>query len=198
MFTPQVLNPQPEPWFVKELELIDPNLRVIFGYERYLMKNWVIECRIDPAMYAKRYFTLLTSGQPRFIEQPIFDEGKPIYDPYDPLQETPIGHEQVGVRKFDLAPEWEWRKTIHLPDGSFKPLGMDDILELKREYAWNRNHAYSRERYEMEQREADERKEKEEKAKGVEMWMEAYDQALFEAGQRVTGKPLTHGVEYPQ
>lgn len=187
MFQPAVLNPQPEPWFIKELELIDPDLRVVFGYERYLMKNWVVERRIPPARYARMYFSLLTADAPRFIERPIFDRSKPLYDE----DGNEVGFEQIGIQNYDLAPEWEWIKTIQLPDGSFKPLGMDDILDLKRQYAWNRNHAYSRAKFEEEERLKDEQKEKEQKAKRVEIWMEAYDEALLEAGKRVTAKPLT-------
>lgn len=187
-FQPAVLNPQPEPWFVRELELIDPTLRVVFGYERYLMKNWVIEAHIAPDRYAKLYASFLASGEPRFIDQPIYDHDFPIYDSADPDDPDPpiVGYECVGYRKFDLAPEWEWRKTIQKPDGSFKPLGMDDILALKRDYAWNRNHAYSRARWEAEEAEADAKKEAEQKAKRHELWMEAYDEALLEAGKRVT------------
>lgn len=186
-FCPPVLSPIPERWFVKELELIDPSLRVVFGYERYLMNNWVIEARLTPEEYARRYFSFLTSGEPRFIEQPVFDTSKPLYDE----EGNEIGYEQVGVRDFDLAPEWEWRKTIQNPDRSFKPLGMDDILALKKEYAWNRNHAYSRAKFEEQERLEDEKKEQDEKNKRMELWMESYDQALLEHGQRVTAKPLT-------
>lgn len=193
MFQPVVLAPEPESWFVKELELIDPNLRVVFGYERYLMNNWVVECHIPPDVYAKRYFAFLTSGEPRYIDQPIFDHDRPIYESTDPDDPDPpvVGYEQVGWRKFDMAPDWEWRKTIQNPDGSFKPLGMDDILDLKREYAWNRNHAYSRAKWEADQKAADEKKAAERKQKRVDIWMEAYDESITEVGARVTGKPLT-------
>lgn len=192
MFQPAVLNPEPDPWFVKELSLIDPDLRVVFGYERYLLKNWVIEYRMNAAEYARRYFSFLTSGSARFIQQPIYDHGKPIYDGVDPEGEPiVVGYETVGTRKFDMAPEWEWRKTIQNRDGSFKPLGMDDILDLKKEYAWNRNHAYSRAKFEAEEREKDEKKQQAFDAKLVEIGLEALDEARLETGRRVTAKPLT-------
>lgn len=186
-FTPTVLNPEPEQWFIKELALIDQDLRVVWGFDRYLMNNWVIEAHIPPHLYAQRYFSFLCSGGPRFIEQPIYDRSKPIYDE----DGNEVGFPIIGTRQFDMAPEWEWRKTIQLSDGSFKPLGMDDILALKKEYAWNRNHAYSRAKFEAEQAEADAQKEQAEKEQRKEIWLEAYDQAWSETGRRVTGRPIT-------
>lgn len=192
MFQPAVLHPDPDPWFVKELTLIDPQLRVVFGYERYMLTNWVIEYRMNPMEYARRYFSFLTSGQPRFIAQPIYDRGKPIYEGIDTEgQPIVVGYQQVGERTFDMAPEWEWRKTIRHRDGSFKPLGMDDILDLKKEYAWNRNHAFSRAKFEAEEREKEARKQQAFDRKLVEIGLEALDEARLQTGRRVTAKPLT-------
>ena len=185
-FIPAVLHPEPEPWFCRELRLIDPDLRIVFGYERYLMNNWVVERKIHPVRYAAMYASFLRSSESRFIAQPVYDVSKPLYD--DDGVET--GFEIVGYRRFDLAPDYESIMTIQNADGSFKPPGQDDILSLKRQYAWNRNHAYSRARFEEEEALKKEKAEADRKAKRLELWLESYDQALLETGQRVTAKPL--------
>lgn len=185
-FTPTILHPEPESWFVRELKIIDPDLRVVFGYERYLKKCWVIERKIPPERYRALYASLFREGGPRFIEQPIYDDSQPILDEDG---NTTGASAIVGYRQFDLAPEWEWLATVQTPEGTFKPLGQDDLIDLRRQYAWNRNHAYSRARFEQEEREKQEKQEKEAKAKRMELWMESYDQSLLEHGQRVTAKP---------
>ena len=187
MFNPAVLHPPPDPLFVDELRKIDPSLRVVFGYERYFKNCWVIERRMDNEAYRLKYRSFLESEDPRFVDQPIYDTAKPLLD--ETGQETG-GYEQIGTRKFDLAPEWEWIKNIETKDGKYKPFGMDDILALKREYAWNRNHAYSRARYEEEERKKDQAVEDAKAAKRRETILESVDEAWHTYGKIAVGKPI--------
>lgn len=186
MFNPTVLQPEPAPWFVRELKVIDPNLRVVFGYERYLKNTWVIERRVSPERYNAMYASLFRDGGQRFVDQPIYDDSKPIVDE---LGNETGAFEIIGYRKFDLAPEWEWIANIQTPEGKFKPLSHDDLIDLRRQYAWNYTHAYSRARFEKEEQDKKEAKEKADKNKRMELWMESYDQSLLEHGHRVTAKP---------
>lgn len=166
-FAPKVLHPEPDAFFVRELRKIDPDLRVVFGYERYLQSKWVIERRIEPTRYFQMYASLLESGEPRFIEQPIYDTDQPIYgeweidqdgQPYQPL----LGYEQVGTRKYDLAPEYEWVMTIENDDQTFRPLDARTLLKLRRTYAWDRFHSFTRLKMEKDrEREENARKMKE-------------------------------------
>ncbi len=181
-FVPIVLSPSPEPWFLRELQIIDRDLRLVWGYERYLMRNWVIERKIPPERYALMYASFLKESGPRYLDQPIYDTDQHLYNE----QGEEMGFPIIGYRKFDLAPDWEWVATVQGPHGEFKQPGDDDLLALKRQYAWNRNHAYSRERYEEEQRLKDEKAEAEQKQKRHDLWMESYDEALLDAGHRVT------------
>ena len=101
MFQPAVLHPEPDPLFVRQLRKIDTNLRVVWGYERYLRQNWVIERRLDSDRYYKLYGSLFRENLPRFVAQPVYDSNQPLYDEAGEL----IGYRQVGERQYDLAPD---------------------------------------------------------------------------------------------
>lgn len=167
---------------MRELKIIDADLRLVFGYERYLMANWVIERKISNDRYVAMYASLLASGEPRYVDQPVYDTDQKVYD----AEGEEIGFAVIGSRKFDMAPDWEWVATIQTPTGGFKPPGDEDLLSLKRQYAWNRNHAYSRAKFEQEEAEKAEKAEAEQKQKRMDLWLESYDEALVEAGHRVT------------
>ena len=77
MFQPKVLSPSPDPWFVRELRRIDPNLRIVWAYERYLKSSWAIERKFSPERYFAMHASLLENDGPRFVEQPIFDTNSP-------------------------------------------------------------------------------------------------------------------------
>jgi hypothetical protein len=143
VWQPKVLNPEPEPWFVKEVKKIDPNLRVVWGYGRYLVNQWALERKIPPERYHQMYKSLIESGEPRFIKQPIFDSNQPIIDEYTGEIETYV---QVGERDWDLAPEYEWVSySEHLNE--------EFLTRIRRSYAWERNHPISRMKFEQKQEE---------------------------------------------
>lgn len=133
MFQPKVLNPSPDPFFVRELRKIDPDLRVSWGYNQYLINQWVIERKLPPERYFSAYASLLEADGQRFVQQPIFDTNQPITDEEGNF----ISYTQVGTRTYDLAPEYEY--VLATPE-----LHMGIITELKRCYAWERNHPISR------------------------------------------------------
>lgn len=172
MFVPEVIRPEPEPWVVRELKKIDPNLRVVFGYERYFVKKWALERKLTPERYHALYASILESGEPRFVKQPIFDSTKPILDAWGQVE----SYEQIGERDFDLAPEWEWIAFE-------EHLNEDFITRVKRSYSWERNHPYSRIRFEQEQ----ERQAKEEinKKKRNELIAEGVEEAFRDLGKQV-------------
>lgn len=175
-YAPEILSPTPEPWFIRELRLIDPELRVVWGMERYLRAEWAIERRMSPERYFTAYEAVLSSDGPRFVDQPIFDHSKPIFD--EEGTGEIIGYEQVGVRKYDLAPEFEWMTFA-------KELNSAVILELKRAYAYNINHPYSRERFEAEQREEAEKKKEAFRQRRIAAGMEGVEEAFREARKQV-------------
>lgn len=139
-FAPQVLHPEPDPLFVAELKKIDPDLRVTWAYTRYLLHRWVIERKIPRPRYVQMYASLLQSSGPRFIDTPIYDDDQPIYDEEGNL----TGHQVVGYLKYDLAPEYEHVMFVEGPDKEFWPLDRRTLLKLKRTYAWERFHSFSR------------------------------------------------------
>lgn len=173
MFTPQVLNPTPEPWFVRELKRVDPDLRVVWGYQRYLKNAWAIERKIPPERYFSIYSWLLSGDQPRFVEQPIFDTND---SETDPETGEHIRYKQIGTRTYDLAPEYEW---VLFTDA----LNDYILTELKRAYAWERNHPLSRLRYEKEQE--IKAKEDAQQAKLLEAGMEGVDEAALDTRVKV-------------
>lgn len=172
MFQPAVLNPTPDPSFVRELRKIDPDLHVQWGYNRYFRNQWAIERRIPPERYFLMYESLLSSDEPRFVQQPIFDTNQPIYDDEGEF----VSYRQVGSRTYDLAPEFEWVMFAN-------SLNSEILSAIKRSYAWERNHPLSRIRFEKE-------KEREEieaanKAKRIEVAMDALPEAFLETRKKV-------------
>ena len=187
MFQPEILAPQPEPWFIRELHLIDPDLRVVWAYQRYLKRCWVIERKLSPERYQAAYCSLLQEGAERFVDQPIYDTNQPIVD----AEGEQTSYACVGYRRFDLMPDWEWLHSIELPDGGYKPLSHDDLIALRREYAWNRNHAFSRARYEAELAAADEKKEADKKQVRVDAAFEGVQEAWHLHGKiKTVGQPV--------
>ena len=182
-FQPAVLCPSPDPFFVGEIKRIDPSLRVVFGYERYLVKKWVVERKLSPERYASVYAQAIKEEWPRFETQPIYDTNQPIYtylaDGEGNYERQQTGYLQVGERLFDIRPEWEWI-------AQFDALDNRAILELKRQYAWNYNHPFSRAKYEEAQRLKDAQKEADEKRKRLDLEMEAVEEAWSQTGKRVT------------
>lgn len=142
MFSPKILRPTPDRQFVRDLQKIDPDLRVSWAFERYFMNRWVIERKLQPERYWSIYASLLESGEPRYVDQPIFDTDQPIYDGYGQV----TGHKIIGYRKYDLAPDHEW---VMFADH----LGEDILSQLRRTYAWERNHPLSRLAFERQQEE---------------------------------------------
>ena len=180
MFIPPVLHPEPPPWFKRELKLIDPTLRVSFGYERYLLNKWVIERKMSAERYWTCYASLFEQNIPRYTQQPIFDVNHPLYDEEGGM----CGYEQVGVREYDLAPEWEWIMTIETKAGQFKQPGPDDLTELRRLYAWNFTHPLSRAKFEAEEAAKVAAKERAQKEKRLDLWHESIEEAWSEFGLR--------------
>jgi hypothetical protein len=138
-FLPEVIAPNPDPWFVKELKKIDPNLRVVFGYQQYLTKKWAIERKFTPEQYHNAYKSQLDAGGPRFVEQPVYDSNQPILD-----MGQIVGYKQIGVRQFDIMPEWQWIQFVDRLDEEF-------LTQIRRSYAWERNHPISRMKFEQDQ-----------------------------------------------
>lgn len=169
MFTPKVLNPTPDPDFVHNLKRIDPDLRVVWGYQRYLKSAWTIERKMPPERYFAAYASLLESGEPRFVQQPIYDTNRPIYgyimdEETLELNLTQMGYEIIGYREFDLAPEYEWLMFVTNKDGSFRQLDERTLVELRRQYAWHLNQPLSRRRF-LEEQERKERAEAQRQAR---------------------------------
>lgn len=173
-FLPEVLKPKPDPAFVRELRKIDPDLRVTFGYERYLVKQWAIERKMPPERYFAAYASLLEADLPRFVEQPVYDTDQPIFNE----EGEEIGFKQIGTRNFDLAPDHEWVMFAPALDGSV-------ITELKRTYAWERNHPYSRAAFEKKQQEEIDAKAKAKKDKRIAAAREGVEEAFREVRKEV-------------
>lgn len=180
MFQPKILNPTPDRHWVRELARLDPDLRLVWGYQRYLTSKWVVERRIDPERYFQMYGNLLEADMPRFVSQPIIDHDRPLYDDEGVI----TGYETVGQREYDLAPEFEYVLTAQNRDGSYRAFGEEDMLELRRWYAWNRNHPLSRAKFEEEERLLTEAKERAEANKLAAMIDEGIDEAFHETGFR--------------
>src|SRR6187399_1235252 len=73
--------PTPPDWFVKDLKRIDPELRVVWGLERYLKEEWAVERKTPAERYWTMYEAILSSDQPRFVDQPVYDCEQRITDP---------------------------------------------------------------------------------------------------------------------
>lgn len=137
---------------------------------------------MSPERYFSCYASLLESNENRYFTQPIYDTNLFVYDD----EGEPLGYEIVGYRQYDLAPEWEWLRTIETMKGEFKAPGGDDLLALRREYAWNYNQPFTRAKLEQEQREADEAKLADQKRRRLEAAMEGVDEAKTALGKRVS------------
>ncbi len=172
MVQPTVLSPTPDPAFVRELKRIDPDLRVVWGYQRYLQNEWVIERKKSPENYFKSHAALFEEGGPRFVAQPIFDSGQPIMNEEGEV----VAYQKIGERMFDLAPEYE-----HVM--GMKTLSNQALIELRRAYAWHQNHPISRMRFE--QKAEEERKSAEFKKQICEATDAAMDQVFLETRRKV-------------
>lgn len=180
MFQPTVLSPVPDPFYVKEIKKIDPNLRVVWGMERYLLPVWAVERKISPERYFRMYRSLIEAGEDRFITQPIYDTNQPIFD----AEGGVVAYQKIGERKYDLAPEYEWVMFVEEPnEGGYRPLDMRVVLELKRAYAWDRFHSLTRAKIEKEAEIA--AKEKAMDARMDDVMKDAYNDTLRQLGIRV-------------
>jgi len=128
--------PVPPEWFVKALKEIDPLFRVVWGQERYLRHEWAIERKMPPEAYWLAHESLLQDGGPRFVDQPVYDNAQPENDP---ITGEFVRFKQVGVRKYDLAPEYEWI-TFCPPDQLSQSL-----LDRIKKRVWELNHPEERE-----------------------------------------------------
>lgn len=172
-FVPEVIAPTPDPWFVKALKVIDPNLRVRWGYGQYFVNKWALERKMSPERYHELYRSILESGENRIVDQPIFDTTQSEFDP-----ETGefVSYKQIGVRKFDLAPEYEWVMFSDYLNEHF-------LVDIRRAYSWERNQPFSRQRFEMKQEE--ERKQELQKKKNAEAIREGLDEAFSALRKKV-------------
>ena len=157
MFQPKILNPAPDPWFVREIRKIDASLRVVWGYNQYLMNVWVVERRLEPERYFTMYSSLLSGDGPRFVDQPVFEAGQ-----------------QIGTRRYDLAPEWEY--VVNYP-----ALNSAMLLDLRRAYAMARNPKLRAE----EKARSEDLKTKAFENKCEAATDQALDQAFLDTGKRV-------------
>lgn len=167
---PRTLYPEPDPRFVRELLKIDPTLRVVWGMERYLKAEWAIERKTPAERYFAMYEAILSDPGPRFVDQPIFDCNLPIKDENGEI----VSFQQVGTRKYDLAPEYEWV--------AFRPTLDTELLALIKKLYWERDH-----QPEVAEQMATEKAEKEasQKEKRIAAGMEGVDEALLDTRKKV-------------
>lgn len=163
-------SPEPHPWFVRELRRIDPEMRVVWAMERYLRAEWAIERKIEPERYFAMHSSLLSDDGDRFIDQPVFDDSKPLYDEFGDL----TGYEQIGTRKLDLAPEWE-----HI---AFRPTLDQALLTKIKQLIWENNH---QEEVLRQQALDDEARLAEKKMKRIDAATEGIDEAMLEVRTKV-------------
>lgn len=171
-FQPAILNPTPDPWFVRELKKIDPDLRVVWGYQRYLKNTWAIERKIPPERYFLMYESLLSGNEPRFVQQPIFDTNQPLFDEEGEF----VSFRQVGSREYDLAPEYEWVRFE-------AALSAEVVCQIKRSYAWERNHPITR--LAFEKRQEQEQKEQAAQKRRMEAAFDAIDEVFLDTRKKV-------------
>lgn len=174
LFQPEILSPTPDPDFVRQLRLIDKDLRVNWAYIRYLRREWAIERVIEDERYYRMYRSILDSNGPKVIQQPLFSADDPILNE----EGQKIGYQQIGSRPYDLAPRNE-----HL----FFSATLDEALltKIKRVYAWNVNHPFSRERYEAEEQAKKDEKKKDWSRRFDDSTDQAVDQAFAETRKKV-------------
>jgi hypothetical protein len=163
--------PTPDAWFVRELKKIDPEMRVVWGMDRYFRAEWAIERKMPAEQYWLAYESVLSDGGDRFIDQPIFDVSQPIKDE---LTGDILSYVQVGTRKFDLAPEYEhitFRKTLD-----------QQLLDLISKLCWQHAHP-------EETRKADEeekiKRAADQKANRIAGALDGIDEALKEVRKEV-------------
>jgi len=79
-------------WFTKELRLISPDLRLVWGAEDHGLELWVIQRRIPPDIHAVCLadFHRSNPGLDRYFDQQLTDDRGTI----------------IGSRHFDRVPEW--------------------------------------------------------------------------------------------
>jgi hypothetical protein len=171
MFQPKILQPTPDPFWVREIKKIDPTLRVVWGYERYFKSAWAIERQLSPERYFTIYEDILTKGGPRFVKQPIYDSTQMQYDENG----DEMGFPCIGERDFDLAPEYEFLCWADVLDARV-------VTDIKREYAWHVTHPSTRAKVEAELREA---KEQEKKNQRVAAGLEAVEELVNRAKNTV-------------
>ncbi len=173
-FQPAVLSPEPDPFYVRELKKIDLDLRLAWGYQRYLKNEWVIERKMPAERYFACYASILSSDEPRFVEQPVFDTNQPLFDEAG----NSAGYVQIGTRQFDLAPEYEWVQFAPTLDQRL-------LTSLKRAYAWDRNHPISR--LAVEKAAEQEAKEKAAKSKRMDEAYDSIKDVFRETGRHLFG-----------
>jgi hypothetical protein len=183
-FQPQILQPTPDPWFIRELTLTDPSMRVVWAQERYLLHRWAIERRLDSETYNRMYHSVISGRLPRYMDQPIYDDDHPVYNPEGDVVSETI----VGYRRFDLAPEFEWIRFVETRDGLYRPLGPDVLLELRREIAWNRTHPITRARIEQETKD---RVQQQWLNQLKDLGRESIDELKSELGKRIVSRPYS-------
>lgn len=167
---PAHLSPNPDPWFVQALKEIDPDMRAVWGMERYFRAEWAIERKMDPEEYALAYSAVVLDGGSRYVNQPVFDNAQPIKD----ADGNVTGYVQVGVNKYDLAPEYEWL--------TFCPNLNQTVLDALKKRIWEYEHpveAAAILKQEEEDREGDKR------AQRLLASMEGVDEAFKEVGREV-------------
>lgn len=167
---PESERPIPDPWFVRELKKIDPDLRVVWGMERYLRAEWAIERKTPAERYFLMYESILSDNGPRFVEQPIFDASKPIKDEYGEV----VSYEQVGTRMYDLAPEYEWI--------AFRPTLDSELLTLIKKLYWENAH---QKETAAENAAADAAKDEAKTAKRIAAGVEGIEEALLDTRKKV-------------
>jgi len=170
MFQPTVLSPSPDPFIVRELKKIDPDLRITWGYERYLQNRWAVERKMPPERYFTCYSALLSGDEPRFVERPIFDASQPIHDEAGNL----VSYAQVGVQNYDLAPEYEWVAFVDVLDTSL-------LATIKRLY-WERDHP---EQVALAKVDEEEAKDTAKRKKRLDAGMAGVDEAFLDTRKRV-------------
>lgn len=167
---PAHLSPNPDPWFVQALKEIDPDMRVVWGMERYFRAEWAIERKMDSEEYAKAYAAVVLDGGPRYVDQPVLDNSQPIKDE----EGSVIGYVQVGINRYDLAPEYEWL--------TFCPVLVQSVLDALKKRIWEYDHPVEAALL-LQQEEED--KEGDRRAQRLLASMEGVDEAFKEVGREV-------------
>lgn len=116
----------PPKWFVDELKLISPDLRIIWGRESFGCHLWLIQHKQPDDIYGKLLEEFEREHKERFIDQTLVnDDG-----------------DKIGERLRDVFPQW---MTIHfvenpgtnrdLPESYREP----DRRDIQVMQEWNRN-----------------------------------------------------------